>query len=532
MAGHAHDVKHRVALALVFSLFAAACGSSGGDEATSTSTTPSSTVSVASSDTTTSSVPAAEPAGEAEPESQTAESVAETAPPVTEPAPTELISVASEDGELTVTLPSDVAQELGVTVRRLDSSELPPEVAGGDNLDSVKVYELAPDGATFDEPVTVTRRFDVGAFDFLELGPNDVPFITLLNRDSDEKYEVLDDLTMTRIGDDLFVSGTTTHFSGFVAGNEGTAIRDMSTNATADGALERLEALDSLRRILGGWLDQAVNSDDPGYDVSNFLLQYARYARTQPGLDDAGAVGVAASLLFDGAEAGVEPDAVATEVVPADGNDGVVAIQQESTFVVPIENAPTAWALTDGNADQPSTIDYTVRSFAVGVPPELFPEPFLADLKLTLGVTTFHSAFETYASFLKLLIGGLGDFPPGGRLFMGLTDAGSFDGGTRIIDLRSLDVLDDAATTLDLGIECFCEYEFVLFYLDLADELAEEALAEAATLDEALAILGAQENIARLVSEAFPDDPFGAQVTADEGPIGTEVALVTELLGQ
>jgi len=118
-----------------------------------------------------------------------------TDPPVTEPSVSaDPVTITSDDGDLFVTLPGDVAAELGVSIRRLDSSELPPEVAGGDNLDSVKVYELQPDGATFAEPVTVTRRLDVAAFDFLALGPNDGPFVTALNRTSSGTYDLLDDL--------------------------------------------------------------------------------------------------------------------------------------------------------------------------------------------------------------------------------------------------------------------------------------------------------------------------------------------------
>ncbi len=510
-------------------LVASSCGSSG-SEGVAPPSAGSAPVTEAAA--TSEAPPATEP-----PASDTAPTATEppgTEPPGTDPAVvSEPVSITSTDGDLTVTLPGDVAADLGVSVRLLEPSELPPEVADADNLDSVKVYELEPDGARFDEPVTITRRLDVAAFEFLQLGPNDVPFVTLLNRDASGTYELLDDLTMTRLGDDLYLSGSTSHFSGFIASNEGTAIRDSGPTTAAGIATVRLDQQDATRELFGGFLTREVGNDGPGYQLQNFITRYLKIIQIEPDLDldPSVSTAVAAALIFTDSFEPVESPEVAVESTSLDEGGEIVAIRQISTFDVPMVNAPSTFALLEGNPDRPASIEYGVRSLAAALPPSYLPEPYLPGQRPVISVDSKHTALDTYASFLRALFRGLGPLPPGARLWLGLREAGAFDGDSRIVDVRPLDVFADAVTTMDLGIECYCEYEFVLFFLEIADELAEEALAEATTLEEVLAILGAQENIGRLMLADSPDEPFVAGVTANEEPLAQDVAVIVELFG-
>ncbi|MFK7917497.1 MAG: hypothetical protein AB8G14_05435 [Ilumatobacter sp.] len=529
-------MKKPCLLFLAAALVATSCGSSdGATTASSANITPPAADAVITTNP---------PPETTSPQPSTSDPVAETAPPATDPTiSSDPVSIVSEDGDLTITLPGDVAADLGVSIRLLDSAELPPEIAGGDNLDSVKVYDLEPDGATFEEPVIITRRLDVTAFDALNLGPNDVPFVTLLNRDSSGTYELLDDLTMTRLGDDLFMSGTTSHFSSFVASNEGVAIRDTGT-PSGFGLLtlplqetsQQAEADSALRTdaLLNFLFADAIDASVPLPVLRRFFDQVVSIYDHGESFDDA-AASAAFSLLFDEPQSPVAPPTVSADSTAAQADDPLVGVSHWSKFDVPTGNAPSAMALIGANPGQPERISYTVQSLFVSAPASAFPQPFLEGLNLDISVETNHtplesySALEVYASFLRTLIDGIDDLPPGARVLLGLIDSDSFDGRSRLVDVRPIDVLLDAATTLDLGIECFCDYEFVLFYLDAADELAEAALAEATTLEEALAIVGAQENIGRLMFEEFPDDPFLANVTADEGSIADDVSVTIEL---
>lgn len=150
------------------------------------------------------------------------ESSPSTAPSTTVPASTTAavttttaepgFEVVSEDGDLTVWVPvSAAATDPGITVRLLTPDEFPPELAAAADDPEVRIYNLEPDGLVFDAPVTVTRRLDAVRFE--DLAPNEVPVMVILTRNPDGAYELYSDLAVRRDGADVFVSGTTTHFS-------------------------------------------------------------------------------------------------------------------------------------------------------------------------------------------------------------------------------------------------------------------------------------------------------------------------------
>ena len=120
--------------------------------------------------------------------------------------------VTSEDGDLTVTVPFEaMGADPGITIRLLAPEEFPPELAGAADDPDVHIYNLEPEGLVFDAPVTVTRRLDAARFE--DLAPNEVPVVVILTRNPDGAYELYSDLAVRRNGADVFVSGTTTHFS-------------------------------------------------------------------------------------------------------------------------------------------------------------------------------------------------------------------------------------------------------------------------------------------------------------------------------
>lgn len=107
--------------------------------------------------------------------------------------------VSSPDGLLTVTGGGDIA----ITVSEGDVDDLPDDVAG---VLIGGVYELGPDGATFDDPVTVTFEADVA--------PGTVPALFVYDGTG---FEALGNATVERGPDGVLVSGELDHFSTVVA---------------------------------------------------------------------------------------------------------------------------------------------------------------------------------------------------------------------------------------------------------------------------------------------------------------------------
>ncbi len=129
--------------------------------------------------------------------------------------------VVSEDGDLTIEVPiAAAASDPGITIRLLSGDEYPPELAAAADDPESRIYELGPAGLEFAAPVRVTRRIDAARFEGMAAAM--VPAVVLMTYDaSTATYELYDDLRVTRDGDDVFVSGTTTHFSPVIAVNLG-----------------------------------------------------------------------------------------------------------------------------------------------------------------------------------------------------------------------------------------------------------------------------------------------------------------------
>lgn len=159
--------------------------------------------------------------GSDSPDGSTASTSAATSP-VSSAAPSTSASggftVTSADGDLKLDVPPEaLAADPGITIRLLAPDEYPPELAGAADNPNSRIYDLGPEGLTFDAPVRVTRRIDAAAFD--NLADDMTPLVALVTRAADGTYHPYGDLRVIRDGDDVKVSGTTTHFSPVVAIN-------------------------------------------------------------------------------------------------------------------------------------------------------------------------------------------------------------------------------------------------------------------------------------------------------------------------
>jgi hypothetical protein len=133
-------------------------------------------------------------------------------------------TVTSEDGDLTIEVPFEaMAADPGITIGVLAPEEYPPELAGAAQNPGTVIYSMEPDGLVFDAPVRVTRRIPVANFPGL---PEDaIPIVTLVTTTADGSgFEYLGDLEVLLDGDDLFVSGETTHFTPLVSVSEQTSV--------------------------------------------------------------------------------------------------------------------------------------------------------------------------------------------------------------------------------------------------------------------------------------------------------------------
>ncbi|HLE39619.1 MAG TPA: hypothetical protein VJA44_08225 [Acidimicrobiia bacterium] len=190
-------LRARLALLSAFLLLVAACGGGTGSSTTAASNTGATTTTTAATTTTTAPTTTTTQAG---------------------------FEVTSEDGDLTVEVPFDaMAEDPGITIRVLAPEEYPPELAGAAENPDARIYNLEPEGLQFAAPVTVTRRIDAERFGDLEAG--DVPIVVLLTRTADGVYEPYSDLRVVRNGEDVFVSGTTPHFSPVIALSEQQTLR-------------------------------------------------------------------------------------------------------------------------------------------------------------------------------------------------------------------------------------------------------------------------------------------------------------------
>ena len=181
-------MRSRTAMASALALVVGACGGGTGSSTTAASSTAATTTTTTTAETTTTMVPGFE--------------------------------VASEDGDLTVEVPFEaMATDPGITIRVLAPEEFPAELAGAADDPDARIYQLEPEGLVFAAPVEVTRRIDASRFEGLTADM--VPLVALVTHNPDGTYEAYADQTVIRRGEDVFVSGTTTHFSPAIAINLG-----------------------------------------------------------------------------------------------------------------------------------------------------------------------------------------------------------------------------------------------------------------------------------------------------------------------
>jgi hypothetical protein len=463
--------------------------------------------------------------------------------PSTDPLPdaTEPTVATSGDGELTVIVdPADA--DVDVSIRVLDPSEWPGPLAGGDESSGAKIYELEPDGTTFREPVTVIRRLPIDAFDTLELGDADVPLMAMLTQNEDGEFELLDDLELLRIGDDVFVSGRTDHFSPAIVTNEQIVLptgleqfedwspedqinvyeelarADGSALAVEDGIIQRGKSLwdiaERLDRLLftGPATDVDSGDDEASADGNGPGVPFVPDEWSDELLISADAV--SATVFGDGA--GISVDLVGTELV------------------VPLSALPGAAALVD---DEDALFAATVAVLQLTVSEERYQELVGEVIPLdTFGLApgaewlvimeVFHRQFGEYPSSLLKRYAGLADaLPPGTQAFT-TTWEGEVGPEGRLVSLGPL-VTEGSDLIGESGIECFCEYREALLLMT-----AESAPADPndpnAVYD--LVFGDGSDGSARLFELTDPNGPGGESlnfaVTASEGVLFDGAAVL------
>lgn len=462
-----------------------------------------------------------------------------TSPPTTAPSEPAAGAVFSDDGDLGV-----AGGNADVSARLLDPADWPAELAGADaSASNVKVYELEPDGAEFDSPVTVQRRLDIASFDGLDLGPGDVPLVTMLTQNDRGEYELLDDLTIMRAGPHLFVSGTTDHFSPIIVANENRMIP--WGPGEGDAGIEPAEASDFLTEILSadgplgpvGPVELPLWTDTPHGD-------YLSAAETVDVLRRIVAEGITPT---DGAFVLPDGDGMPVPSEPAPVLDGPTledagdrARRFGTSFPgVPISLAPSAAALLE---DPDVAFDLTVQAIELVLTDEEYralgskvADDLVDELgPLAFGVTetqfvneVFHRVFGAYPSEILL------SFAEVVVLASHTLYAFSWQGGeptadTPIVDIREATITPDGATA-SLGLECYCVYQHGLIAVE--GELDPELL---------------DTNNGPMVWELIANDPdvqavaltnqdgtlFESTITADEGRLYEGVVLLRPLLAQ
>ncbi|MBI5157252.1 MAG: hypothetical protein HZA58_04475 [Acidimicrobiia bacterium] len=191
--------------------------------------------------------------------------------------------VTSEDGDLTVEVPVEaMASDPGITISLLAPADFPPELAGAADDPDARIYDLGPEGLEFAAPVTVTRRLDASRFEGLTADM--VPLVAMITRTADGTYEPYDDLRVTRRGDDIFVSGTTTHFSPAIAVDLGQYVESYLDDAHLGYATEKGSGLQVGYRFYRSdltALDAPATYEPVGYTRSSAL----EFGATGPMLD-------------------------------------------------------------------------------------------------------------------------------------------------------------------------------------------------------------------------------------------------------
>lgn len=452
-----------LALLVASGLLIAACGG-GSDSAETTAVTSPATTAAPSATT-----PETQPVATDPPAAVTTQPApADTRPPTTEPPAPSSVTVTSPDGNLIIRVDGADDERISPSVGILDPADWPPEVAGGANLPGVTLYDLQPSGATFEKPVLITRRLD--AANIPDLGPFDLPVVTLLTY-SDGEYELLDDLAVVRFGDDVYVSGTTTHFSGLLASSEGSGV-GINEFLTLSGYLDASFVAEDLDPDAA-----ALDLDDVELDFDFDFANGLRVPREQLG-------GISeAELALD--DWYVPPEAAATISSDAvllasllDEDTGVGYGAATTTFELPISDAPSAAQLLGEAIDAEfDTFEYQAWIFLATVPDEYYDDALdlvdemFADLEddVEFIVDVFHELFGEYPSYTRRRYRGLPSIPPGlvgySALFEGSVDNPRF---VSVVPFED----DNGDWVAESGIECFCEYGEMMFFFD-PDNAAE-----------------------------------------------------------
>lgn len=414
-----------------------------------------------------------------------------TEPPATEPATTDAppaevpptLDVFSADGELGVSYTNETDGP-EVAIRLLDSTDWPVEVAGGDNVDGIKIFELEPDGAVFDEPVRVTRRLDVAAFETLGLGPFDIPLVTMLTQDEDGEFSVLDDLTVVRVGPDLYVSGSTTHFSPIIVSNENRMIPwgpgdgDVSSAPPlSETYMDHDEFLEVMRGILDEPPSRLVVAEDRYLSAPELYDHIHTLIEQQEAGDDETSTGAGGYGILD--DDGTIIEGTPIDPRPEMPDNGAYRAERFGTSfpTIPASLLPSTSALV---GDPNLTIGLTVwapalvvdaaalnvtppSSTTVSTAPEVRPVPTVVigqdedgnDIVIELEISeacamTFHQPLDSdSASFIRWVFDAPG-LDPGTTVLV--TGQGEFSQFTK--------VLDDRTIIIEQGISSYGDYRF------------------------------------------------------------------------
>lgn len=133
-------------------------------------------------------------------------------------------TVVSDDGNAMVLIPA--GDDTDVTIDVLESADYPPFLAGAEQGDGTALYELGPDGATFDEPVRYFRRVDLANLS-ADLDPFDLPLLLTYTTDDDGNAVLAADPSLLRTGDSVWVGASFDHFSPAITVN---TQKELSTN--------------------------------------------------------------------------------------------------------------------------------------------------------------------------------------------------------------------------------------------------------------------------------------------------------------
>ncbi len=122
-------------------------------------------------------------------------------------------SITTADGGLTISVPAGVAVREPIGAEALAPSAWPGELS--ERATSGTVYALQPAGASFEEPIALTRRLTLA--DYGWVADHGVPAVLLAVRGEDGTWDFLRDQRARVDGDTVVVSATTTLFGELVA---------------------------------------------------------------------------------------------------------------------------------------------------------------------------------------------------------------------------------------------------------------------------------------------------------------------------